>query len=79
MSTNGQTRTKPEVVIGVSEAIQVACGASHTLVLARKTKQVIYSFGMSDGGRLGHGGKTENQSSSRLKSNHSVQGEVDRF
>lgn len=57
--TDSRHSRVPELVDGVSEAIQVCCGANHTLILDKRENSVIYSCGMMTEGRLGFGNKTD--------------------
>ncbi|XP_017786874.1 PREDICTED: probable E3 ubiquitin-protein ligase HERC1 isoform X2 [Nicrophorus vespilloides] len=47
-------RDIPTLVKDLSDLGSVACGSAHTLVVSNDGK-TVWSFGMGDGGRLGHG------------------------
>lgn len=47
-------RQVPTLVRDLSDVGSVACGSAHTLVVSKDGK-MVWSFGLGDGGRLGHG------------------------
>ncbi|XP_061589686.1 probable E3 ubiquitin-protein ligase HERC1 isoform X2 [Cololabis saira] len=52
--SDSQSRSVPTLVKDISGVGQVACGSSHTIVVAQDGR-TVWSFGGGDNGKLGHG------------------------